>query len=429
MDNRHARAWLVAMMAVSAVLATAVVWAAPAKPAVDNGCIQCHRGLDEEQLSAPASQEPGDVHGSSGFTCVDCHGGDPTTDDPTLAMDPARGFRGAPAGEAIIATCARCHSDAAFMRRYAPRQRVDQAAEYRTSIHGQQLAKGDSKVATCISCHGAHGIRRVSDAQSPVFALNVASTCARCHADANYMQGYMLPDGKPLPTDQYAEYVKSVHYEALTAGNDLSAPTCNDCHGNHGAAPPGVESVANVCGTCHAVFETRFVTSVHSELFTCTQCHSNHDVQPTSDAMLGTASPALCGECHDKGDSGFAAARAMRADIDSLKAAITSSSAMIARATNAGMEMGDQALALDAARNQLSLARTMVHTFNPVQVDTVVLKGLVITEQVDEAGVAALGEVHHRRVGLVISLAAILLVVVALAWKIRQLDRTRGVQH
>ena len=57
---------------------------------------------------------------------------------------------------------------------------------------------------------------------------------------------------------QFADYQKSVHYAALTKGNDLSAPTCNDCHGNHGAAPPGVGSVANVCGTCHAVFAQKF---------------------------------------------------------------------------------------------------------------------------------------------------------------------------
>ena len=71
------------------------------------------------------------------------------------------------------------------MRNYAPKQRVDQAVEYATSVHGQRLAKGDTKVATCISCHGAHGVRLVSDAKSPVYALNVAATCTKCHSDAS----------------------------------------------------------------------------------------------------------------------------------------------------------------------------------------------------------------------------------------------------
>ena len=104
------------------------------------------------------------------------------------------------------------------------------------------------------------------------------------------MAGYKLPDGSALPTTQLADYQKSVHYSALTRGNDLSAPTCNDCHGNHGAAPPGVGAVANVCGTCHAIFATKFQSSVHAQIFDkgCVECHSNHAVLKPSDDMLGT---------------------------------------------------------------------------------------------------------------------------------------------
>jgi predicted CXXCH cytochrome family protein len=424
---RYARGGLATLVAAVA-LAVGTAEARQAQSPTNTGCVRCHLGLGDVRLSSPAKLEPGDVHGSRGFSCVQCHGGDPTTDDPARAMGAARGFTGAPAGEAIIATCAHCHSDAAFMRGYAPRERVDQAAEYRTSVHGQRLAKGDTKVATCVSCHGAHGIRRVSDAESPVFPLNVATTCARCHADADRMKGYVGANGEPLPTDEYAEYVKSIHYQTLTKGNDLSAPTCNDCHGNHGAAPPGVQSVANVCGTCHAVFENRFVKSAHAQLFTCTQCHSNHDVQPVSDAMLGTQAPAVCVECHGQGDNGFVAAHDMRAGIDALKNALGVSDALIGRATNAGMELGDQSLALDQARNQLALARVTVHAFDAAQVQQVVQTGLDITKQVDVAGDAALAEVRFRRVGLAASLLAILVVVVALGLKVRDIDRRRGVK-
>ena len=91
------------------------------------------------------------------------------------------------------------------------------------------------------------------------------------------MKGYKLPDGSPLPTDQRAKYEKSVHHAAMAEKNDLSAPTCNDCHGNHGAAPPGVGAVTNVCGTCHSVFATRFALSTHAQIFDrgCVECHSS----------------------------------------------------------------------------------------------------------------------------------------------------------
>ena len=130
------------------------------------------------------------MHRDRGFTCVDCHGGDASATDKVAAKAPATEFRGKPVGTQVIEVCARCHSDAALMRKYAPKQRVDQATEYASSVHGQQLAKGDHNVATCVSCHGAHGVRLVSDAQSPVYPLNVANTCTTCHADQNRMKGY-----------------------------------------------------------------------------------------------------------------------------------------------------------------------------------------------------------------------------------------------
>jgi len=56
-----------------------------------------------------------------------------------------------------------CHSDATYMRRFGPSISVDQEAEYRTSHHGRSLSDGDTNVATCVSCHGTHGIRRPAD--------------------------------------------------------------------------------------------------------------------------------------------------------------------------------------------------------------------------------------------------------------------------
>ncbi len=411
-------------------ITVAVAFSAMAAPAVAQStaataCENCHRDHTDARLSTPAKTfAAADAHRERGFSCVDCHGGNPAETDKLKAKAPSTGFRGKPTGQAVIAVCARCHSDATIMRKHAPRQRIDQAAEYVTSVHGQQLAKGDTKVATCISCHGAHGVRRVGDALSPVYPLNVAATCTKCHADSEHMKGYKLADGSPLPTDQRAKYEKSVHHEAMVKRNDLSAPTCNDCHGNHGATPPGVGAIANVCGTCHTVFATKFVLSAHSQIFdrSCAECHDNHEIAKPSDAMLGTDKAALCVNCHSDGDNGFLAAGAMRGGIEKLKAAIGHSETVVAAAANAGMAMGDQELALREARNHLTIARTEMHAFNPKPVDEVLQAGLAITTKVDADGTAALAEVSYRRTGLAVSLGAILLVVVALRLKIRSLN-------
>ena len=78
---------------------------------------------------------------------------------------------------------------------------------------------------------------------------------------------------------------RSVHWAAMTAKGDLSAPTCNSCHGNHGAVPPGVNWVGNVCGQCHTVQADLFKSSVHAKAFTemgtpgCATCHENHAIR------------------------------------------------------------------------------------------------------------------------------------------------------
>jgi predicted CXXCH cytochrome family protein len=402
---------------------------AQAPPAAANGCVACHTSLTHPRLATPAAlfTQP-DVHRESGFSCVDCHGGSATSTDAARAHAPAQGFRGRPAGQALVETCARCHSDATFMRRYAPRQRVDQAPEYASSVHGQLLAKGDRKVATCASCHHAHGIRRISDAKSPVFPTNVAATCAACHTDAARMAGYTLPGGAALPIHQLAEYQTSVHYAALTKANDLSAPTCNDCHGNHGAAPPGVGAITNVCGTCHAVFSQKFAASVHQPIFDkgCVECHGNHAVAAPSDQMLSAAAGGACAACHTAGDAsdkGAAAAVAMRTGIERLKSGIDDSGALIRRLKNAGIEVSDEQLTLREASTKLTLARTEMHGFDVGRVEAILADGMRGVESVARAGQNGAAELRFRRRGLAASLAAILVFVVALSLKIRQIDR------
>jgi hypothetical protein len=237
------------------------------------------------------------VHGEIGLGCEACHGGNPsldTAEDPEAAMDPAHGYEEAPGRLDGPDFCARCHSDADYMRRFNPQARVDQLVEYRTSVHGKRNANGDPVPATCVDCHGVHGIERVDSPNSPVFASNVPAMCAACHAEATVMQPY------GAPTDQYDSYLASAHASALLDREDTAAPACNDCHGNHGAAPPGVQSVANVCGQCHGLEAKLFRASFKKELFDllevgeCVVCHDNHRiVHPTPENYRTGSAPRV----------------------------------------------------------------------------------------------------------------------------------------
>ena len=79
-------------------------------------------------------------------------------------------------------------------------------------------------------------------------------------------------------------------WEALEKRGDLSAPTCASCHGNHGATPPQVSSIANVCGTCHVLFEELYKKSPHEPVFAamgaggCVACHGNHGIEDAIDS-------------------------------------------------------------------------------------------------------------------------------------------------
>lgn len=109
----------------------------------DSECLLCHLDLDEEYLE-PAELFSEDVHYQKGFTCGDCHGGDPTTDDMDEAKSEAAGFIGVPPPGEIPFMCAKCHGDPVFMQVYDPAMPVDQVAKYWSSKHGKGLLEGIS---------------------------------------------------------------------------------------------------------------------------------------------------------------------------------------------------------------------------------------------------------------------------------------------
>jgi Cytochrome c3 len=385
-----------------------------------NTCLDCHSALDppykvtEEQFSQ-------DIHAQKGLSCASCHGGDPSKADDG-AMSKAAGFRGKIERKDVPTLCGGCHSDSAYMRQYNPSLRTDQFAQYLTSVHGKLRAKGDDKVAVCTDCHGVHDLRPTTDTRSKVQPLNIAQTCAGCHADAAHMKGYSIP------TDQFAAYSGSVHHEALTVRGDLSAPTCTTCHGNHGAAPPGVSTVQNVCSTCHVFQAQLFDSSPHKVAFEaaslpgCVTCHNNHRVTHPSDAMLGTGPQSVCTNCHTEGDAGFQAANQIAQQLNRLDASVKNAGEVLNRAELAGMEVSDALLEQDQARDSLTKARVAIHSFDLAPVQQDVEAGLKITAKTYGAGVAALAERDYRRKGLALSLLAIIAVVVGLRLYVRQIE-------
>jgi hypothetical protein len=386
-----------------------------------NSCLDCHSALPDA-LGVTQEKFSQDIHAQKGMACVSCHGGDSTSDDPDKAMSRKAGWKGKIDRRQIPQLCGSCHSDPAYIRQFNPSLRTDQLDQYRTSVHGKRLASGDTKVAVCTDCHSVHDLRAPIDPRSTVNPVNVANTCAHCHSDAGYMRGYSIP------TDQFAKYSASVHYEAMAVRGDLSAPTCSTCHGNHGAVPPGVDKIQNVCSNCHAFQAQMYDKSSHKKAFDtaslpgCVVCHGNHGIVHLTDAYLGTGPVAVCMRCHTPGDKCDQARAALQSGLIRLDDAIKGADQVLAVAESSGMEVSEARLGQDQARDSLTKARVTIHSFRTDLVDQDIQAGMKIAAKDLQAGKEAMVERDRRRAGLGISLIAIGIALAGLWLYIKKIE-------
>jgi predicted CXXCH cytochrome family protein len=383
-----------------------------------SSCVDCHLEMDEA-LKAPAEGFASDVHKQFGLGCPDCHGGNAAQEDVELAKD--RSFRGAPERAKIPEFCGSCHSNSEYMRRYNPNLRVDQLTLYWTSRHGQLLKKGDQTAAVCTDCHGVHGIQPANFPKSQVFAWNIPQTCGRCHSNSDTMKAY------GISVRQVEDYKQSVHARALYEKKDLSAPVCNDCHGNHGAAPPELTSIAFVCRQCHPSAGDLFSKSPHKEAFDalgmseCEACHGNHKIGSPSDEMLAGGPDDVCLQCHDAGTEPHQTGLEIKKRIDDFVASAEAAKALLASAEQKGVEVSEARFKLQDATTALVQARNLTHGLSLPDIEKSVSEGAKALAEVKASGEAALREARFRRSGLIIATLFILLLALALYLKIRDL--------
>lgn len=386
------------------------------------GCIECHQLLEEELL-APVESYKLDIHQRKGLSCVDCHGGNPQAEDMEAAKD--KSFLGVPKRKDIPLFCARCHSDSQYMRKFNPSLRIDQLSLYWTSRHGELLKKGDTKVAVCTDCHAAHGILEGRHPKSTIFTWNIPRTCGKCHSNKEYMKEYTIP------TNQEEKYKQSVHAEALYEKKDLSAPVCNDCHGNHGAYPPEVESISNVCRKCHPSPAKLFSASPHQAAFSqlgfseCEACHGNHKILKPTDEMLGTGDEAICIQCHEQGSAGYKTSMIMKSVLTEFSQSLVYVQNRLEQAEKQGVEVSEHKFKLLDANTSLIQARNLTHTLNINQLNEAIEEGKKHLREAEIGAEKALKEAKVRKTGLVIATIFILLLAFSLFLKVKQMKKEK----
>jgi hypothetical protein len=355
---------LVTTLALSAALAAA---AAPSGRPSDDECLVCHgdpglkdaggRALYVDNANFAASS-----HGGAGLACVDCHAdlaratdfphagklrpvlcSSCHADEAAALTESAHGPAAAPA-RAPAVSCKDCHgthdirpSDDPVSRTFAlnipetcgachlarvPAGRGKGFVEgYLQSVHFHALSKaGLSSAATCVSCHGGHDARAVSDPHSKVARPNIVKTCGACHAGIE------------------RSYLDGVHGKDYVKGS-ADVPVCTDCHAEHDIRSPAdlgslvyATKVAAVCSRCHdnealarqyGLLTSRLKTyaasyhgiaskSGEAQVANCASCHGYHDIRPPNDPQ-SSVNPAniarTCGRCHPGAGANFAKGR------------------------------------------------------------------------------------------------------------------------
>jgi len=263
---------------------------------VASSCVSCHGALDRRN-SDPVRLWEKDLHREAGLGCHNCHGGDP--DSLESAMDPSNGFLGSPDEKNSTSLCGGCHSETG--RIPDPTVATNQMEQYLSGSHG--LSR-DRERPTCVTCHGSHGIKRVTDRSSPVFPTRIVQLCIRCHD-----KGTTEKSAGPW------KYQEDVHGRALAHGTNPNAPTCIDCHGAHSAGAPGPVGIQLVCGNCHTREYEYFQAGPHGDslrltgLPSCTYCHGYHGIEATGINEIVGRITDQCQECHQVGTAAWGLAR------------------------------------------------------------------------------------------------------------------------
>jgi cytochrome b subunit of formate dehydrogenase len=280
-------------------------------PPLKISCATCHA---DEQATYDRSFHGKAVQdgNSKAATCVDCHG---SPHELLPASDPKSRVH----HTNIPATCGACHSQQFVMQDGG--QSAQMVVSYGLSVHGHAVAAGSEKAAVCTDCHGTHEILDATDAKSPIFKFNVPTTCGQCHDAVSKefkqsIHGQAIAKGNwqaPVCTDCHGIHSIKSHLDPTSpvAAQNLAQATCARCHeGMRLTQEFGVEGRR----------ETTYLASYHGlaarggsqVVANCASCHGVHNILPSSDprSTINHANLArTCGQCHPGVTEKFTAAK------------------------------------------------------------------------------------------------------------------------
>ena len=306
------------------------------------GCFLCH--------SEVRSKYKLSIHYSENVLCSDCHGGNETALDIKKAH--SGNFRGKFTKMDVIEVCSKCHSSAEKMAPYGIP--FDQKELYMMSAHGKLLLR-NKNVPVCSDCHGYHEVYKSQDKESSVNRLKVPYLCGNCHKD------------------EFEDYAQSIHFEYVKKGNGNS-PTCVDCHGSHGAYPPGFRDIDKICGKCHIQARENFLKSPHYKPFIemglkeCEACHDNHKVKQAGITLWD----GKCTSCHNEKEEAFKVKEEIKSLLIETENAYKFAEEWISKIEKIPLETEDLINRLKDARRGIEDEKGVLHTLDVERIKEII---------------------------------------------------------
>jgi cytochrome b subunit of formate dehydrogenase len=214
-------------------------------------------------------------------------------------------------GLSVAATCASCHSPHLILPHTDPRSSINRKniaktcqqchsqieAVHRKVINGKLWETEANVLPACVDCHQPHKARKVFYDQGMA-----NKDCMTCHERKDVKSS---KDGRSLFVD-VNEYAGSKHGPKVA---------CSQCHSevksSHTRPCDAITKKVD-CAQCHTEVGDQYKMSIHGKLFakndsnapTCKECHGNHGVKGKMDPTSATFSiniPTLCARCHQEG--------------------------------------------------------------------------------------------------------------------------------
>jgi predicted CXXCH cytochrome family protein len=230
----------------------------------------------------------------------------------------------------IVDICSKCHQK--------------DIETYVHSRHFHEMEGGNPAAPVCTSCHERHDIRKPTDSNSKVHALNISDVCNECHpghkeslhrslgvdpsliscaschtghqTDMASINQAIFKEGGIFNRCNFCHSFERHAKENLAHGDIMlidgngHEANCTLCHIYHwnlpGVDPDSMKHRRTECINCHAKENREYKKSIHGRARAqgimaapiCTDCHGEINIKKTSEQFTPEGVIELCSSCH-----------------------------------------------------------------------------------------------------------------------------------